>query len=107
MHEGRLLAENEPTALVESFNHLTLLVRAEDRYAAEQMLEERQEILALSPQGANLRLVVRSENAEEFRSWAAGVRPALQIDPVKPDFEDVFLGLLKDPEAVPEEMRGG
>jgi ABC-2 type transport system ATP-binding protein len=103
VHDGRLLAEGEPAGLVSGFVHETLLVRAEDRYRAEKLLEGRPEVLALSPQGASLRLVVRRQQADDFRSWADAARPALRLEAVKPDFEDVFLGLLQDPESVGEE----
>lgn len=105
VHDGKLLAEGEPTSLVGRFVHETLLVRAADRYQAEKALEARSEVLALSPQGASLRLVVRRDQAAEFRAWAASTRPALGLDPVKPDFEDVFLGLLQDPRAIGGEER--
>ncbi len=97
---GRLLAEGTPSALVRGFVHDTLLVRTPDRHAAEKAVETRPEVLALSPQGAGLRLVVDRTGAAEFRRWLAADQPELELVPIKPDFEDVFLGLLRDPDAV-------
>ncbi len=100
LHEGRLLAEGEPAALVDAFVHTTMLLNPPDRYAVEQLVEARPEVLALSPQGRGLRLVVRREQTAEFREWLAAVEPGLEIEIVKPDFEDVFLGLLEDPQSI-------
>ena len=89
LHHGRLVAEGDPRALVAAFPHVTLLCSADDRDAAEDRLGGRPEIIALSPQGAALRVVVRADAAAGFAAWAAGAGMALR--PVAPDFEDLFL----------------
>jgi ABC-2 type transport system ATP-binding protein len=106
VHGGRLLAEGPPAALVRGLVHDTLLVHAADRHAAERQLEARPEVLALSPHGAGLRLVVDRAGRADFRRWAAE-QPALSLAPTAPDFEDVFLALLADPKAVATEVAGG
>ena len=98
LHEGRLLTEGPPDALVRDFVHRTLLVHAADRDAAEGALAARAEVLALSPHGADLRVVVRRDGFADFERWAAA--EALTLETVAPDFEDVFLGLLEAPDAV-------
>ncbi|MBM4320857.1 MAG: ABC transporter ATP-binding protein [Deltaproteobacteria bacterium] len=99
LHQGALLAEGDPAELVRGFAHATLLVHAARRDAAEELLFRRPEVLALSPQGAALRVVVRQGQTEPFLRWAgeqAGPPLGLRHAPVAPDFEDVFLGRLAE-----------
>ncbi len=92
LHHGRKIAEGEPAALVRNFPHSTFAIEAADRDAALAMLQQRPEVIALSPQGAGLRVVVSGAEHAAFTSWAALVG-GLQLAAVAPDFEDVFLGL--------------
>lgn len=92
--EGRLLAEGAPEALVQGLVHDVVMVHAPDRAAAEDALHERAEVLALSPHGSGLRLVVRQGQREALARWAAGALPAASFEPATPDFEDVYLGLV-------------
>lgn len=95
---GRLLAEGAPEAMTRDFPHPTLrLEGALSRREAggeplEDVLEARPEVLALSPHGDDLRVVVRAGGVEGFRAWAA--ERGIVVAPVLPDFEDVYLGLL-------------
>ena len=104
VHEGRLLAEGEPKVLVDAFVHTTLLVRTAERDAVERLVEARAEVLALSPQGTGLRVVVSRDRVGDFRAWLPSVAPGVEVEVVKPDFEDVFLGLLQDPRAIGGEV---
>ena len=100
LNEGRLLAEGDPRTLTREFHHPTLLVSVRDgeaRHTVEGLLHQEADVLALSPHGAALRIVVR-------RGADAGLRERLRVtglvtsvEAVTPDFEDVFLGLLADP----------
>lgn len=94
LRDGALLAEGPPDELVASSPHVTLrlTVGGADRAALEASLEARPEVLALSPHGADLRVVVHGERRGSFDLWAAA--NALVATPVTPDFEDVYLGLL-------------
>ncbi|MCA9518523.1 MAG: ABC transporter ATP-binding protein [Myxococcales bacterium] len=98
LSRGRLLAEGAPDALTRGFPHPTLRVvgglagRAPGEPPLEDVLEARAEVLALSPHGDDLRVVVREDGADAFRAWASA--RGLAVEAVLPDFEDVYLGLL-------------
>ncbi len=94
LHEGRMLAEGDPRALVRDAHHATLRLNVRDRAAAEALIELRPEVLALSPHGADLRVVIRREGLGGFEAWAGDSAEVLDSAPVTPDFEDVYLGLL-------------
>lgn len=106
LRAGALLAEGPPDRLVAAFPHATLrlTVGAVDRATLEAALEARPEVLALSPQGSDLRVVVHGARRASFDAWAAAV--ALATTPMAPDFEDVYLGLLAlaDAGAAPREV---
>lgn len=94
LDHGRLLAEGAPDALVRAFPHPTRIVQPGPlgRRAAEDQLESRPEVLALSPHGADLRVVIRADGLASFEAYARSL--ALTSEPAVPDFEDVYLGLL-------------
>ncbi|MBN1947675.1 MAG: ABC transporter ATP-binding protein [Bradymonadales bacterium] len=105
LDRGRLLAEGEPTRLIERFVHRTFLLRITGRHQVEDLIGAQPGVLALSPEGGDIRAVVRQPEAAGFRQWATSHAFTVRIEPVAPTFEDVFLGLLKDPAAIEE--RGG
>jgi len=90
LHRGRLLTEGPPAALVAGFRHPTLRLTVDDRDAVELALAARADVLAVSPEGAALRVVVR-QGVD-----LGALFPGAAIEPVAADFEDVFLGLLRD-----------
>ena len=94
IHQGRLLTEGEPMELTRQFPHRTLLLTGSDRLVLEEALESRPEVLALTPHGSSLRVVVDGARSEAFEKWLR--KSGLSEAPVRvrPDFEDVFLGLL-------------
>lgn len=92
---GKLLAEGAPDELARSFPHPTRIIKPRptlDRDAAEHALADAPELLALSPQGADLRAVVRAGALAAFEARVASL--GLGLEPTRPDFEDVYLGLL-------------
>jgi len=94
IHQGRLLTEGEPAALSEGFEHRALLVTGNDRRALEEAVEARPEVLALTPHGGSLRVVVDGAGEEAFKTWLTASGLSEPTVRVRPDFEDVFLGLL-------------
>lgn len=94
IHQGRLLIEGEPMELTRQFSHRTLLLTGPDRLGLEDAVEARPECLALTPHGGSLRVVVDGAQEETFRTWLTGSGLSEPPVRVKPDFEDVFLGLL-------------
>jgi len=89
LSEGRLLLEGAPERLVADFPHPVYRVDAADREAAERLLQGRPEVLALSPAGRALRVVVASDAAGALEGALAAGGCALRR--VRPDFEDLFL----------------
>lgn len=93
VHSGRLLAQGSPTELVDNFDHATLEVEgpltARQREQLDAALRDLPEIVAASPAGARLRLVVRpgADAAVRRTLSALGVGHKL----VAADFEDLFL----------------
>lgn len=92
VHEGTILREGPPTALVEAFDCPVLEVRGTDREALFSAMEGDRGILASSPAGARLRIVVEpsARAAVEARLGALGAT----LVPTAPDFEDLFLAEL-------------
>ena len=117
IHHGALLAEDAPRTLTARFPHATFVLSGPNRKALEELLDARPEVLSLTPHGSSLRAVVHGRALEAFVAWAAtlcaghsdgGATPERQprapgaglvdtIERVRPDFEDVFLGLLAEP----------
>ncbi len=97
LHHGKLLAEGAPAELVRRFRHPTVRLTTRARDAVERELAADVGVLAISPEGEALRIVLRAETAEAVRARLAehGV-----VEDVAPTFEDVFLGLLADPASV-------
>jgi ABC-2 type transport system ATP-binding protein len=103
IHRGKLLAEDAPRALTGRFAHGTFVLSGPDRQALEEQLDRRPEVLSLTPHGSSLRAVVDARGVDGFVAWATSLRAAKSgtrsavvgsVDRVRPDFEDVFLGLL-------------
>jgi len=94
MHRGALLTEGDPRELTGRFEHASFILQTRDRQALEQALSERGEVLSLTPHGASLRVVVRGDRSRIFADWLAASGAAEAVERVRPDFEDVFLGLL-------------
>ncbi len=99
LHEGSRLAEGVPGQLVEEFPHPVYLLCTDRRDDVEDLLHERDDVLALSPQGADLRVVIRRGDDAAFQRWLATIEPTVEVASVRPNFEDVFLGLLATDEA--------
>ncbi len=101
IHEGRLLTEGEPMELTGRFPHRALLLSGPDRMALEEAVEARPEVLALTPHGGSLRVVVEGAEQQRFGAWLKDTGLAEAPVNMKPDFEDVFLGLLAEDREAP------
>jgi len=101
MHAGRLLAEGSPTELVDGFDHRCLEVSADPdpdaRSRLDAALASLPEVVAASPAGARLRLVIRpgGDDAVSRVLAAHGARHRSVV----PDFEDLFLAKVAAEEA--------
>ena len=95
MHEGRVLAEGGPGELTDGLEHDVLEVTGGEREAIHAALDEMPEVVAASPAGARLRVVVMPGGAA--RVEAALGRLGAELRAVPPDFEDLFLARIAAP----------
>lgn len=89
VHAGRVLAEGDPSRLVRELESPTAEVVGGDREAVHAILAELPDVLAASPAGAQLRVVIAPGALERVR--AAVAEAGAQLAPASPGFEDVFL----------------
>ena len=89
VHGGRVLREGTPAALVHGFPGSAAEITGGDREALHALVATLPEIVAASPAGAKLRVVIApgAEGAVAARIGALGA----QLVPSPPDFEDLFL----------------
>jgi ABC-2 type transport system ATP-binding protein len=94
LHEGSMLTEGPPASLLAAFPHAVVHVAAPDRRAVDQLLEQDPDILALTPAGERIRVVVRKgrQDAVSARLAPLGAR----VELAQPDFEDLYLSLVPD-----------
>ncbi len=95
MHQGTILAEGAPGALTDAMDAEVFEVIGGDRERLHEVLEHNLAVIAASPAGARLRIVVAPGGRA---SVAAAVAPA-ELVPVRPDFEDLFLARIGSEEA--------
>lgn len=89
MHEGRVIAEGAPGELTDALEHDVAEVVGGDREALHEMLSTRAEVVAASPAGERLRVVIAPGATEALGAALAPLGARLKIVP--PDFEDLFL----------------
>jgi ABC-2 type transport system ATP-binding protein len=96
IHHGRTLQEGAPSELVKSFRHAVLRVVSGDRDAVLSATTGAAGVLATSPSGARMRIVVQ-EGSEQAVTEALA-RAGAMVERTAPDFEDLFLSLVaKEP----------
>jgi ABC-2 type transport system ATP-binding protein len=99
IHEGRLLVEGAPRALLANFEEETYEVVGGDRDAIDAALAERPEVRAASPAGSRLRVDVERGGADRVR---AALEPlGAELRPVAPAFEDLFLARIRKEAGMP------
>lgn len=89
VHEGRVLAEGPPGQLVQALPHPTFEVVGGERETLHALLASLPGVLAASPAGAELRIVVEDARTAQVREAieATGAR----LSASTPGFEDLFL----------------
>jgi ABC-2 type transport system ATP-binding protein len=94
LHAGRLLVEGEPAQLVSGFAHVVLeiVLGGADRGPIDALLEARPEVLAVTPAGERIRVVVRRPAAAALGEALARIGAVARA--TRPDFEDLYLSLL-------------
>ncbi|HEU4728866.1 MAG TPA: ABC transporter ATP-binding protein [Kofleriaceae bacterium] len=109
LYQGALLVEGTPAALLAAFPHAVVTLEG-DRDVLEELLVRDPDVLAFTPAGAQLRVVLRRgrdgavNGAVIERLAAAGARAG----PATATFEDVFLASVRERAAsVPGGVAGG
>ena len=93
LFEGKLLQEGEPTALLEGFQDPVFRVHGE-RAKITAALETQADVLAFTPAGAELRIVVRS--GRELPVLAALTGLGAQTSLATASFEELFLTRMRE-----------
>lgn len=94
MHQGSILAEGTPGALTDGLEHTVAEVTGGDREAVHELLEGRADVVAASPAGARLRVVIEPGRRDAVVKALAGLGATLHD--VSPDFEDLFLARIAE-----------
>jgi ABC-2 type transport system ATP-binding protein len=95
LHRGTLIAEGSPSALVETFEDAVLRVEPADTAGAspenlDAVLAALGDcVIAVTPLGSGLRIVVRATSREE--AVQALTDAGATVAPARPSFEDLFL----------------
>lgn len=94
VHEGRLIAEGAPGALTDALEHEVREVLGGDRDAIDAALATFPEVVAASPAGARLRVVLAPGSSDVVAARLAPLGATLRV--IAPDFEDLFLARIHD-----------
>ncbi len=93
LFDGRLLEEGRPGELLRRFPHPVFRVRG-DRRRIRELAERNEDVLAFTPAGALLRIVVRRGGEPGVLSGLASV--GAEASPIAPTFEDLFLARVRE-----------
>jgi ABC-2 type transport system ATP-binding protein len=88
LFEGRLIEEGRPSEMLRAFPHHVFRVRGE-RAKIAAAIEKDPDVLAFTPAGAQLRVVVRRDRDQAVLSLLSGL--GAQTSPTSASFEDLFL----------------
>ncbi len=97
MHAGQIIADGSPGALTDGLAHEVYEVVGGEREQLHAILAAAPEVVAASPAGARLRVVVMP-GAGSRVTGAVSVAGASLVR-VRPDFEDLFLARISEQEA--------
>jgi ABC-2 type transport system ATP-binding protein len=89
MHQGRIFDQGSPLELLRAFDGHALRVDAQDREKAATALENHPQVVALSPSGGALRVVVTAAGLDDVQALIESLHASSQ--PLRPSFEDLFL----------------
>jgi ABC-2 type transport system ATP-binding protein len=93
LYDGRLLEEGSPSDMLRAFPHAVLEVHG-PRDRVEGLLERDAEVLAFTPAGAALRIVVRRGHERRVERDLGGA--GASTSPATPSFEDLFLARVRE-----------
>jgi ABC-2 type transport system ATP-binding protein len=93
LFQGKLLEEGEPTALLGAFQDPVFRVRG-DRAKVTAALDTQPDVLAFTPAGAELRIVVRRGREQPVLAVLSGL--GAQTSPASASFEELFLTRVRE-----------
>jgi ABC-2 type transport system ATP-binding protein len=93
LFQGKLLEEGEPTALLGAFQDLVFRVRG-DRAKITAALDTQADVLAFTPAGAELRIVVRRGREQPVLDALSALGG--QTSPATSSFEELFLTRVRE-----------
>ena len=99
LFRGRLLEEGRPGEMLGAFQDPVFRVRG-DRAKIAAALEKDNDVLAFTPAGAALRVVVRRDREQALLSLLSGL--GAQTSPTTASFEDLFLTRMHEKAATRE-----
>jgi ABC-2 type transport system ATP-binding protein len=89
MHAGCLIDEGTPGDLTSALEHEVYELVGGDRERVHELLESRREVIAASPAGARIRVVIEAGSRSILESALA--ESGAELRKVAPSFEDLFL----------------
>jgi ABC-2 type transport system ATP-binding protein len=89
LHQGRVLTQGTPRQLMTDLRAVVIEISGGVRDVLQRQLTEAPEVIALSPAGTRLRVILQREGLSTID--AALRRLQVTFEPVTPNFEDVFL----------------
>jgi ABC-2 type transport system ATP-binding protein len=89
LHRGKILREGTPAALLSGFDAVVLDVAIDDRRRVDALLESDARVIAASPAGAALTVVVAPADEDALTARLAEV--GARVRRTAPSFEDVYL----------------
>ena len=95
LYEGRVIAQGEPAQLVRELAQPVFEVIGGDREALHTVLAGTPGVIAASPAGERLRVVLESSRLATVTDAITGL--GARLTPVPADFEDVFLAKIHRP----------
>lgn len=98
---GKLLALGVPNTMVSMLRHDVLIVESRRRREVEKALLAREDVFDCSPESTGLRVLVRGDG-HAVRRWLEEQPGIDSVRPAATNFEDVYLALLHDGQAVTE-----
>lgn len=94
MHHGKILDEGSPSELLSGFPHRAFRVQGSTREILNGALGRDTGVLALSPSGSRLRIVIRQGQVDRIAGILSGL--GAELVATTPDFEDLFLARIAD-----------
>lgn len=89
LHEGRLLAEGAPEALVAGIEEEAWQIEATSRRPVFDVVDHADYVVAASPAGERVGVLLRPGSVERLRADLAGT--GAELTRIEPSFEDLFL----------------